>query len=107
MQKTIRTLLSMQGILWFVLAALYDRSFENLTILILLIFDGLGFLLLAFLYSWRKLFRFAALFYLLVNLLLTITDQMGSLDYFVLGLNAVTILLVMKDLHGGSLLKKR
>lgn len=107
MQKNIRTLLSLQGIFWFVLAALYNHSQENLTILVLLIFDGIGFLLFALFYSWRRLIRFGALFYLLLNFLLTIADQMGFLDYLVLGLNTVTILLVMNDLRGRSILPKR
>lgn len=101
MQRTIRTLLSLQGIFWFVLAALYGQNYENLTILVLLIFDGIGFLLLAFLYPWRSLIRFGTLFYLLVNLLLTITDQMGFMDYLVLALNTITALLVMNNLRGG------
>lgn len=106
MQKNIRLILSLQGMLWFVLAFLHWQEYSNLAIAILLALDGLGFLTLAFLYSWRKLFRFATLFYLLVNLVLTITDQMGLADYLVLALNMILVLLVLVDLRGGGMTNK-
>ncbi len=102
MQKNIRLILSLQGMLWFVMAFIQWQKFGNPAIAILLAVDGLGFLALAFLYSWRKIFRFATLFYLLVNLALTITDQMGLADYLVLALNAIIILLVLADLRVAS-----
>jgi len=106
MQKRIRFILSLQGILWFVMAFVHWREYGNMAIAIMLAVDGLGFLVLAFLYSWRKLFRFATLFYLLVNIALTITDQMGLADYLVLALNMIVTLLVIIDLRGGLVPKE-
>jgi len=53
--------------------------------------NGICFLLSALLFDKGKFFKVIIYFFLAVNLILTITDQMGFFDYFILALNVISI----------------
>lgn len=90
-----RLLMILQGLLWIIMAV---RSITSGTvsypILVLMLLDGVFYILLAFPDIRKLYFKLAVLAFLLANTILTLTDQMGFLDYLVLAWNLILLVLV-------------
>ncbi len=92
----LRCLLVLQGLFWLVMSALGllkpDAKNEQVFIAILMIANGAAFIVLALTVNKDMLLlRIFSMAFLFVNLILTVTDQMGTLDYCTLALNIVTL----------------
>ena len=94
-EKAYRLLMILQGLLWIVMAV---RSITADTvstpILVLMLLDGVFYILLAFPDLRMLFFKLATLAFLLANTVLTFTDQIGFMDYLVLAWNLVLLALV-------------
>ena len=81
-----------QGLAWVIFSMIVfsNKSIDNI-ICILMITNGICFFILAFLIDSKKIFKISIFLFLLINLILTITDQMGFYDYMVLVLNILSL----------------
>ena len=90
-----RLLMILQGLLWIGMAVQSTSSGTvSYPILILMLLDGVFYILLAFPDIRKLLYKLAVLAFLLANTVLTVTDQMGFMDYLVLAWNLVLLVLV-------------
>ena len=90
-----RITMAIQSIMWIVFAAvmlIHTYASTSVIINILMIANGITFFVFLCL-SEKKIviLRILSFLFLLVNLVLTITDQMGIFDYIVLGLNILAV----------------
>ncbi len=106
--EIVRLLLLINASFWLIFSLLrvfvyFDRLQTQVVIqsvvLIMMFGNGAGFLILAWgLKKWAKLFLKLSFIYVLINFVLTITDQVGILDYIVLMLNALTLFFIIKNI---------
>lgn len=105
--KMIRSLLLLNFLVWIILAVLtFFRSageilVENWTTLLIsamMIGNALALGLCAWQYQ-HKFIRVFALTWLLINVILTFTDQFGLLDALTLILDLLIISLILQDLY--------
>ena len=88
------SILGVQAIFWIIsgLLAVAGESPQSLAIALLMILDGVVFGLLALLCrKGRLIVKFVTLIFLFANLVLTFTDQMGTIDIAVLVLNIIAL----------------
>jgi len=79
-----------QIVVWVVFAVLsYFVFTKSILNSLLMLCNSVGFLIIFLLFSKNLFFKICSQVYVLINLVLTITDQMGLADYFVLALNFV------------------
>ena len=93
--KAYKLLMILQGLFWFystVQSAISGKA--QLPVLLLLALDGVLYILLALPNLQKKLFKLIVPAFLIGNTLLTVTDQMGFMDFLILGWNAVLLVLV-------------
>jgi len=87
--------------MWAVITIIYISGIEgptliNLIIMAMMILDSLFFALFTYLADKEKLSVYIILIiFLLVNTVLTVTDQMGILDWIVLFLNLAAMILAI------------
>jgi hypothetical protein len=95
-----------QGILWMIFFAGSHKAplQVSVPVSLLMALNGLLFIGFAFLFDKTRWLKTLALLFLFGNLVLTVTDQMGLLDYIVLACNMVCIavLIVFKRKPKGS-----
>ncbi len=83
--KAYKLLMLLQGVLWLMLTLLSlwnDRA--STPVLILMVLNAAAFIVLSFANLQRLLFKLAVPAFLLMNALLSVTDQMGAMDILVL-----------------------
>lgn len=74
-----------QALLWIVLSIVSFIKKDNYLIISILMFaNGILFFVFSQFFDCRKIVYFLILFFISTNIVLTFTDQMGFLDYFVL-----------------------
>ena len=96
---TLQVILFILFIFWIVFSVLYIRnaghpSLINWIIMILMILDGVLFISFSIILRIGKLIiPILLIVFLLVNTILTITDQMGTYDWVVFCLNLIALIL--------------
>ena len=101
------------SIVWIVFAVIYNLRIDktvtmNWIIMIMMLGNSVLFALFIFLINKKKLYIFIVLvIFLLINTILTVTDQMGIYDWIVLSMNLVALFLgiiltirVIKNIRG-------
>lgn len=90
-----RILMIAQGLLWLVLAgiSIFNQALGYQIISILMAINGLCFIVFAFMLNKKAISKFIVFGFLGINVIFTLTDQVGLYDYIVLGLSIATILL--------------
>jgi hypothetical protein len=81
----------MQSAFWLVTGTLVFYN-SGIYINILLIINGLLFILFAFMHYRNTLFKIACAGFLVANTVLTLTDQAGLADYLILASNILCII---------------
>ena len=85
--KIVQILLISQFILWLLFSFISFFWIYNITVMILMAINSLVFLVLAYLIkSHTKFTYWFIVFYIGLNMFLTIFDQMGTYDYIALAL---------------------
>ncbi len=85
----------MQGLIWLAFSGITLLSIDKINsiiIAVLMIIDGACFIVLAFIFDRNKFFKICTIAFIIINLILTVTDQMGIFDYIVLLLNILSFL---------------
>lgn len=91
--KIVQILLASQFIIWFGFGITRFFWMYNATIITLMAINAIIFLLLAYAVKLQnKLVYWFTIFYVGINAVLTITDQVGLYDYLTLALNLVTLI---------------
>jgi len=109
MAKILRILLAVSCLLWVILGIIYFTkiqiyALQHWIILALMILNGLCFGIFAYLINKKFLFIYISLLlFIIVNAILTITDQIGILDWVVLALNISIIVLIILEMKGRSM----
>ena len=91
--------LGLQAIYWLIAAVFFSflsglEHFSLIAVAVLMLLDGLVYGYFAmFERKWLFANDYVLLLFLLVNAILSLTDQTGVLDYVVLGLNMLAILI--------------
>lgn len=85
-------LMAVQGVLWaswslFILMNHSQPSYIGM----LMLGNGLVFLASTLVYNRNRFFKIAVMGFIAINLILTLTDQMGLYDYIVLVLNIASL----------------
>jgi len=103
--KTTRAILSVlllvQVAFWIFSALMYLKDTEvegisRIVTAVLMFLNSAGFLVLVFLIGRLKpLVFFVTVGFIALNIALTLTDQVGGWDYFILGLNVITFILYL------------
>lgn len=91
-------LMAVQGVLWIAWSVfvLINHS-QNPHIAMLMLGNGLVFLVSTLVYNRNRFFKTAVMGFVALNLILTLTDQMGLYDYIVLVLNIASLFLIIKN----------
>jgi|GEM_PF-1349558 len=86
------TTMIIQAIVWIFLSIFYflERD-SNTIIIILMVLNGICFFGLGLLTGEKLLFKITIYVFISINLILTVTDQMGFYDYIVLVLNVIAL----------------
>lgn len=94
MTKTLRGLfifsMVSQTLIWIVFGVIFlaDESYFSVTVPLLMLLNGLAFSVFCWLFITKGvLVRLIALAFIFMNLVLTVTDQMGTFDYIVFALS--------------------
>jgi hypothetical protein len=94
-EKAYKLLMILQGLLWLYMTV---QSAVSRTVpypvIILMLLDGIFFILLAIPDIRKLFFKLVTLAFLGANMILTFTDQLGFMDYLVMGWNLILLLLV-------------
>lgn len=91
-RKTFTYSVIFQAVVWIILSIIYFfNSNSNILIFALMVVNGICFFVLSLLLDSSKIFRIGIFLFLLINLILTFTDQMGVYDYLVLVLNIISL----------------
>lgn len=88
---SFRILAAVQGALWVCFSVFGSDKAKMLPLALLMFLNGCAFVSAAIFAQRLKRAKWLPAVFLAVNLLLTITDQMGAFDYIVLVLNIATI----------------
>jgi hypothetical protein len=85
-------LMAVQGVLWisWSVFVFINRS-QPSYIGMLMLGNGLVFLVSTLVYNRNRFFKTAVMGFIAINLILTLTDQMGLYDYIVLVLNIASL----------------
>ena len=100
MMKTVKNvffiLMAVQGVLWIAWSVfvLINHS-QNPYVAMLMLGNGLVFLVSTLVYNRNRFFKTAVMGFVALNLILTLTDQMGLYDYIVLVLNIASLFLIV------------
>ena len=95
-EKAYKLFMILQGVLWLYMATQSIITGKSgLLVFLLMLLDGILFILLALPDIHRRRYSFIALAFLAGNTLLTVTDQMGVMDYLVLVWNIALLILVL------------
>ncbi|MFZ7121291.1 MAG: hypothetical protein ACOWWH_10105 [Eubacteriaceae bacterium] len=98
MKKKIESIFTLsmifQGLLWIILSII---SLTNETVMFpiisyMMIMNGICFILLAIIFEKNLMIKVATMVFIILNIILTVTDQMGLIDYLVLVLNILVFL---------------
>ncbi len=83
----------LQGLLWilFITGVLGLPATTGMLIRVLMLINGLFFIALAFIGHRARWLSVLTVAFLVINLVLTVTDQMGVYDYTVLIMNIISI----------------
>lgn len=98
MKKTIESIFTVsmifQGLLWIILSiiSLMNKTVMFPIISYMMIINGVCFIFLALIFEKNLLFKVSTMVFIILNIILTVTDQMGLIDYLVLILNIVAFL---------------
>ena len=95
-RKAYQLLMLLQGLLWLAMAlqsALSGIAVYS-AIVLLMALNGILYILLALPDIRKPFFKLAAIAFLGVNTVLTVTDQLGFFDYLVLAWNIILLVLV-------------
>lgn len=57
----------------------------------MILINGIVFIFCSFVFGKVKIINMGIFIFLIINLILTFTNQMGLFDYFILALNIITI----------------
>lgn len=81
-----------QGLLWIGFSIFnFTNNTTHTVINFMMMINGVVFLICPLILRKVKIINIGIFIFLIVNLLLTLTDQMGFFDYFVLVLNIISI----------------
>jgi len=97
MKKAFQCLMVLQGLLWIFFGiqatATHSAASAMHTIIIaLMLLNGVLFILFALFFRKALWLKILTILFLAGNVALTVTDQMGFLDYLVLLLNSISII---------------
>lgn len=104
-QKLLTIIFSLEALFWLFLSAIYLIVRHGYVIPGLMVVNALVFAV--FIWNIKKKNRqiqLIALFYLLINIILTITDQFGWLDMVILIVNVIALPFLFLDIR--PLIKK-
>ncbi len=91
-------LMAVQGVLWIAWSVfVLINHLQNPYIAMLMLGNGLVFLVSTLVYNRNRFFKSAVMGFVALNLILTLTDQMGLYDYIVLVLNIASLFLIVNN----------
>lgn len=97
--QILKSLLLAFCVFWIVMAIIYllriyTFDLQHLIIMILMIFDAICFAVFAFLINRKSIVIYIMLIlFILINAVLTVTDQLGIIDWLTLLFNIVVLVL--------------
>jgi hypothetical protein len=92
MKKVFLAIMITQALFWLGLG-IFSSNTAGFIINVLMILDGAAFAFLAFFYNKNLFLKISTGAFLLINTVLTFTDQMGLYDYIILAANIACIAL--------------
>ena len=92
MKKAFFIIMIAQSLFW-IGTGIFASVNAGLIIKMLMVSDGLAFVFLAFFYNKNLFFKISTGAFLMINTVLTFTDQMGIYDYIILAANIACIAL--------------
>jgi F0F1-type ATP synthase assembly protein I len=91
-------LMAAQGALWVVLGVLREMAGSMDSIALLMFLNAALFIFFAFLYRKTRWLTALTMTFLAGNLVLSLTDQTGALDFIVFALDAAGLALLIADM---------